>query len=352
MSQDSLKILYVGALWEGSTCLQRMDGLCGIGHNVEAINTKPDYVRQRERQLINRIQRKLLGPSDIAGVNTSIIQAVYKKTFDVLWVDKGVSIKRKTLKEIKRISPKTILVHYNPDDPFGDAGKSNWKTFLKALPEYDIHLVPREPNVIEYQHFGAKKVVQVVPFWGYSPRHHYPMSISPEIKKTFGGPVGFVGDYEINRANSMLHIAKKGILVRVWGPNWGRKFKSSHKNMKVEGRALFGYDYGKALCSFNINLAFLRKIYRDLHTSRTIEIPACGGFMLAERTDEHLALFEEGKEAEFFGSNEELLDKVKYYLSHPDQRKRIAAAGRQRCLRSGYSNLDRMREMLKVINKL
>src|SRR5829696_8072533 len=84
-------------------------------------------------------------------------------------------------------------------------------------------------------------------------------------------------------------------------------------------------------------------------TSRTFEIPACGAFMLAERTDEHLRLFEEGKEAAYFGSNEELLEKVRYYLDHEDERRRIASAGRKRCLDSGYSHHERLKYMLSVV---
>ena len=68
--------------------------------------------------------------------------------------------------------------------------------------------------------------------------------------------------------------------------------------------------------------------------------------MLAERTDEHLALFKEGREAEFFSSDEELLEKVQYYLAHADHRRQIAAAGRERCLRDGYSYHERLAEIL------
>ncbi len=69
-----------------------------------------------------------------------------------------------------------------------------------------------------------------------------------------------------------------------------------------QGGEIYADDYARALSGSRIGLGFLRQVCPDRHTTRTFEIPACGTLLLADRTDEHLGFFEEGQEAEFFGS--------------------------------------------------
>ncbi len=73
--------------------------------------------------------------------------------------------------------------------------------------------------------------------------------------------------------------------------------------------------------------------------------------MLAERTEEHMGLFEEGKEAEFFSSDKELLEKCKYYLEHDEERDAIAKGGLRRCRTSGYSNEETLRKLVNICMK-
>ena len=70
--------------------------------------------------------------------------------------------------------------------------------------------------------------------------------------------------------------------------------------------------------------------------------------MLAERTKRHLEFFEEGKEAEFFGSNAEMLEKARYYLENNEKREKISRAGRERCMASGYSMRAQLDHILKA----
>jgi spore maturation protein CgeB len=144
---------------------------------------------------------------------------------------------------------------------------------------------------------------------------------------------------------SILYLAQNGIKVTVWGNGWGG-WVDRHPNLDVRNEFLFGEDYSRAICASKININFLRKINRDEVTSRSVEIPACGGFMLAERTERHSSFFEEGIEAEFFSSNQELLEKVRIFLQKDLEREKIAMAGYLRCIKSGYSMRAQLSTML------
>lgn len=343
-----MRILYVGPLWGGSTCLQRMQAMQDLGHEILPVDTEPANVRDEQKRFFCRVKRKLFGPPDLAHANQKIISLTKKSDIDVLWLDKALTITPEALQAVREVSPQTVIAGYSPDDMAGKHNQS--RPFVKNLSLYHVFFTTKSYGVKEIEALGVPLTI----FIGnaFDPNTHHPMIISEEDKKRFGGQVGFIGDYEIERAQFIHYLASHGILVRIWGPNWKTKCKLNHPNMIIEGKSLWGDQYAKAICAFDINLHFLRKINRDLQTQRSIEIPACGAFMLAERTNEHLKLFEEGKEAEFFSSNQELLEKVHYYLKHEDERKNIARNGRERCLESGYSNHDRIKEMLAAVEDL
>jgi len=120
----------------------------------------------------------------------------------------------------------------------------------------------------------------------------------------------------------------------------------------VRGEGVWGDRYPLALSCAKIALGLLSKRIPETTTTRTFEIPATGAFMLAERTPDHLELFEEGKEAHFFSDDDELRDKVRFYLHHDAARIQIASAGRERCLKSGYSVQHQLRRVVEKLPSL
>jgi spore maturation protein CgeB len=338
-----MRILYIGNCWVGSTSLQRLHAIKELGHDVVSIDMSPEPVRRKERNLIYRIWRKFIGPLDLANVNKQMLSQIQGGNIDLIWIDKGGIIRAETLKKAKENN--VIIAGYSPDDMLNPQNQSSH--FIKGLPFYDIYLTTKSYNVEELKQLGCPEVEFIKK--SFCPNIHRIHKLSTEDKMKYGGDIGFIGAFEQERAQAILYLVENGINVRVWGDGGWNKLRNAHSNLKIESKSLWAEEYAKALCSFKIDLCFLRKVNRDLHTQRSIEIPACGGFMLAERTDEHLNLFEEGKEAEYFSDNEELLRKVRYYLEHSKERELIAKAGYQRCIDDGYSNKERLKPVLESI---
>lgn len=334
-----LTILYCGTTNPGGTCLQRMQDLQKLGHRVIEVDTVPGEIATRRDTFAWRVRNRLMGAIDESRANERLLELPADLNPDVLWFDKPVTIERSTLRTLQQRWPNAFALSYSGDDMFNPRNQS--RAWRETIADWNLHVTTKSFNVPELEAAGASDVLFVDK--AFSPRVHRPMPLSAKARRDFGGDVGFIGWPERDREHSMRYLARHGVDVRVWGP-WPR-WKAA-RSFRVEGRPVWGDDYARAISAFRINLGFLRRVNRDLHTTRSIEIPACGGFLLAERTDEHRRLFEEGVEAEYFGSDAELLDKVRHYLTHESERARIAAAGLRRCLTGGYSNADRLTSIL------
>ncbi len=337
-------MIFAGRTGDVATSPSRREAFEAMGFDVTAIDLSA-FIETGGRWVTHFRLKFSCGPG-IGPLNRHFVKLADQIKPSIIFVDKGQFLWPESIQRA-RDATGAVIVHLNPDDPFGGSWLG-WKNFIRAIPAYDVHAVARDVNIPEYLNAGAQRVVRY--HWAFDPAIHRPMPIDPATRARLGGPVGFIGDWEEHRERSMVRLAEAGIPVRVWGPRWTRKCAVRNSNLRLESGSLIGQEYAKAICAFDINLGFLRKINRDQSTTRSVEIPACGGFLLAERTIEHQSMFVEGDEAAFFGSDEELIDQCRSFLNDPVRRQRIAQAGRQRCIASGYDHLSRQRRLLEEIS--
>lgn len=339
-----MRILYVGNLAGSSKGLQLRDAIAEVGCDVVSINSVALAINGEERRasLFERVLSKAKLPADSAHTNREIVEEVASCRPDLLFINKVLHVHPWTLARVRELSPRTRLVWYSEDDMFAKHNQSSF--FVACLPLFDDVVTTKSYNVEhELPSLGARRVHFVDQCFHRD--LHRPVVVSHQDHQNLGGEIGFIGTFEAERGRSLLRIAEAGYSVRVWGNSWPEHWRNRHPNLVVEGRGLGAEDYVRAICSTGINLGFLRKANRDLQTGRSIEIPACGAFMLAERTEEHERLFEPGREAAYFADDDELLRQVRRYRD-PELRAPIAVAGRERCVRSGYDYHSRMKDLL------
>lgn len=97
-----------------------------------------------------------------------------------------------------------------------------------------------------------------------------------------------------------------------------------------------------------INLNFTSKPIRSGLPLRIWDILGAGGFLLTNFQSEIPEYFEVGKDLEAFASEEELVEKIRYYLAHDEEREEIARNGYQKA-KEQYSLETRVRQMLECL---
>jgi len=246
-----------------------------------------------------------------------------------------------TLRRIKDTTG-ALLANYATDDPWNPTVTTRY--FRDAVGIYDIYATPKKAAMSDLASAGCKTVIRCLS--AYKPSVHYPeASTTAEEKQRYGCDVAFIGSCDPARIDYFHTLIRElpNVRLHIYGAGGWERYPALRPYTKG---IVLGRDFRIALASAKIALNFIRHKNRDDHSERTFQIPACGAFMLAERTDEQLKLLVADREAAYFQTPQELVERVRYYLNRNAERETIALAGHCRVTTGGNTCKDRLLEII------
>ena len=324
-----MRIAYIGT--NSGTSRHRADALGRLGHHITYVDPW-NYLGHS--QWVSRwiYHAGALGIPHL--VDGPILHRVQDSQPDLVWVDQGPFLGPALLQRLRSLS--APIVNYTNDDPFSEHARSRFRLYRKALPYYDLVAVVREVNVSEARQYGAKSVIRV--FMSADEVAHSPRALRPDERALYESEVAFVGTWMPERGPFMADLVRRGIPLSIWGDRWHKAREWSALKPHWRGPGLFDDRYASIILCARVVLGLLSKDNRDLHTQRTMEIPALGAVLCAERTVEHLSLYDDGLEAIFWSNAEECAASCRRLLQDSAYRQAVATRGRLRLERNGHYN--------------
>jgi spore maturation protein CgeB len=292
------------------------------GHEVEVFNPA---TLLRSGWVIDRARPRLGYRSSRNGIARALERRFAGKRYDAIWVGGGMQLGAAAVDRLRRNAP--LIVNYNTDDPWGGRDGHRWDSYLQAVPEYDLVVVVRRPNVGEAVASGARQVLRV--WMTFDEIVHRPQTLSQAEVVALQSDIAFLGTWMPERGPILSALVKSGFDVAIWGNMWQRAPEWPALSRAWRGPALPNTQYSKALQSTKVAIGLLSKGNRDLHTQRSVEVPAIGTLLCAERTEEHEQVYGE-RGALLWQDNDECIDRCVRLLADDAARARVAERGQQR----------------------
>lgn len=286
---------------EGYEHANFMPALAALGHQVELFDS---FDRQQY--------------SDFADLNLRLIEHIRAFQPDVIFcVLMSYEVWLETLDLIRSRSPAAV-VNWGTDD--------SWKfsQFSRYLAGHvDLHVTTHAASMSEAEKFGINNIM--VSQWAAASSR----LAEPLPSRACDYDVSFVGAAYGNRRARVKAMARRGIDVTCFGHGWERGPVGSKDIDQVYRSSRVSLNFADSgLQMLGISLARSRQV-----KARTFEVPGAGGFLLTEESQSLAQYFSIGTEMITYHDDDEIVEKIRYFLNHPDERDVIARAGHQRVRR-------------------
>jgi spore maturation protein CgeB len=146
--------------------------------------------------------------------------------------------------------------------------------------------------------------------------------------------LSFVGRVYGQRPQIIERLRSAGIRVNTRGLGWPEGRASQQEMVEIFNQSRINLNLSDSPKTLNWFKRLLgRQPPPKQIKGRNFEIPGCGGFLLTDSADNLEVYYVPGREIAIFESLSDLVEQVRYYLSHETERAQIAEAGWRRTLR-------------------
>lgn len=201
-----------------------------------------------------------------------------------------------------------------------EIGAKSTEYFMPGFAEFMVDAVKDEPQQWDVIFSGQ-----------ISPEHTRRLDYLKQVAKA---PLGVKGEFSVGYfiACNQPEALPAGVQMHNQGARWGREMYRALKSGRI---------------SLNIHIDVAKG---EIGNMRMFEATGIGSFLLTDDGEHLHKYFEPGVEIETFRDSQELIEKIYYYLEHPEEREAIARRGQERCLRD-YSMSKRAAEFDEIIKK-
>lgn len=339
-------MLFAGTFWSGSSEAGLSQGFRDNGWCVQEVERRHFGV-QSSGDMLFRVASRLSREMAAGQYRTKILSECKALRPDVFFTVKGANIDAALLREIRALGTTTVMFY--PDVDFNHASVSS-----ASLHEYDLFLTTKSFQLDYLTGLLGADRVQYLPH-GFSPSVHRPVfvSISPD---DFAADVIHAGNHSQYKQDWLARAAcdLPDVAFAMIGNNWRENVGEGRLSRCDMPGPKTGVGYAKAIQTARINVAVhmgeTSSGWADLVSTRTFEIPACGGFMLHIDNAEVREFYTPGVEIDVFQSHEELTDKIRFYLSRPSLRAKMIERAYERCV-PHYSYNNRARVVADLLKE-
>jgi spore maturation protein CgeB len=319
------------------------DELRDRGNDIAFLELSPRW----SRNLAHRVARRVLArsaPGNLA-VNWFAMRLAAQSAIRYAIVTNGWELRAKTVAAMRR-----SLAHrgggiacFLCDDPFNPVHRD--KSWLDALLEYTVVVSTKRQVIEDLKALGCGNVKYAR--FGYHPPIHRPVNSSD-----FGFrpvDVSFAGNADADRLPVLGGLAEGApeLALSLFGNGWREHLALRH----IALPQVVGLEYSAAMRAGTVCPCLVRRANRDGHVMRSFELPAMGAFMLAERTEEHLEIFDEGVHCDYWGSVDELVEKCRWYAKRPQEAASLARAAHELIRSAPNTYGDRALEVIDMIRQ-